>query len=592
MKKDVERATHLVVGGGSAGCVLASRLSENPGNRVVLMEAGSDTPPNDTPADILATYPGRAMANLDYFWPQLRVRRGDGAYIPEEARKAAFFHQARVMGGGSSINAQIALRGLPRDFDAWSESGAYGWDWESVLPFFRKLECDRDFDTSMHGRDGPVPIRRVPRRKWDRFPQAVGDVWTEQGHAFIGDMNGQFDDGFASVPFTNDGVSRWSAVRSYLPEKVRRRPNLRILAKTEVSRIRFEGKRAVGVDARREGTPLSVDADMVIVTAGAIHSPKLLMLSGIGPARHLSAMGIPVVADRAGVGSNLQDHPSIYVSCYMPPDIRSGEDYIGPASYLRYSSGVDGCVPSDMVMISAGRSGWHAVGRQLATLVTFVGVLFSRGAVRLAAPDPDVSPDVCFNFLDDWRDRKRLIDAFRKSAEILTHSAVARITRNPFPSIFSERVGKIAIPTARNRLLTDFAALLLDSGKAVRTFLMDRFINEAPALTGLMADERAMADYVCSAVVSLWHPSCTCRMGAADDPGAAVDMHGYVYGVENLLVADVSVMPVMPTTNTNIPTLMIAERIAQELLTASSFKKPTYGAVASQTPNVSYATTS
>ncbi len=111
------------------------------------MEAGPDTPPGSTPADILATYPGRAMANLDYFWPQLRVRRGDGAHIPEKAREAAFFHQARVMGGGSSINAQIALRGLPRDFDAWRESGAPGWDWESVLPFFRKLECDRDFDT-------------------------------------------------------------------------------------------------------------------------------------------------------------------------------------------------------------------------------------------------------------------------------------------------------------------------------------------------------------------------------------------------------------------------------------------------------------
>ena len=163
MTKDVERATHLVVGGGAAGCVLASRLSENPGNRVVLMEAGPDTPPGSTPADILATYPGRAMANLDYFWPQLRVRRGDGAYIPEKAREAAFFHQARVMGGGSSINAQIALRGLPRDFDAWRELGVQGWDWESVLPFFRKLEHDRDFDTSIHGQDGPVPIRRVPR---------------------------------------------------------------------------------------------------------------------------------------------------------------------------------------------------------------------------------------------------------------------------------------------------------------------------------------------------------------------------------------------------------------------------------------------
>lgn len=560
------KASFVIVGGGSAGCVLASRLSERPENRVVLIEAGQDTPPDLIPADILATYPGRAMANTDYFWGALRARRGDGAHIPRAGRAPGFFHQARVMGGGSSINAQIALRGLPRDFDGWQQAGADGWDWESVLPFFRKLEHDVDFAGLLHGQDGPVQIRRVPRDRWDAFTRAVGEVWHDQGHAYLNDMNGDVGDGYSAVPFTNDGAQRWSSARSYLTDRVRRRPNLTILANTEVTRIRFEGRRVKGVDAMWHQAPITIEADKVIVTAGGVHSPKLLMLSGIGPVERLAALDIPVVADRRGVGANLQDHPSIYVSCFMPPAIRSRPDYIGPASYLRYSSGLQDCPPSDMVMISAGRSGWHAVGRQLATLVPFIGIPFSRGTVSLTSPHWRAEPDVCFNFLDDPRDRRRMIDAFRASAEVLMHGALAQIIDNPFPSAFTERVARISVPNRRNTILTDVAASLLDTGITIRTLLMNHVINEGPALASLMADDQAMSDYVAGSVVSLWHPSCTCRMGRVSDPDAVVDRHGRVIGVEGLMVADASIMPNIPTTNTNLPTLMVAERIASELL--------------------------
>jgi 5-(hydroxymethyl)furfural/furfural oxidase len=198
-------------------------------------------------------------------------------------------------------------------------------------------------------------------------------------------------------------------------------------------------------------------------------------------------------------------------------------------------------------------------------LVPFVAIPFSRGSVRLTSPQAEEEADVCFNFLDDERDRKRLVEAFRSSAEILMHSAVAKITGNPFPSIFSERVGKIAVPTTGHRLLTDVAAMLLDSNSSVRTFLMDHVVNEAPALSALMENDYALSEYVCSAVVSIWHPSCTCRMGAADDPLAVVDPQGRAYGLENLVIADASIMPNVTTTNTNVPTLMIAERIARGL---------------------------
>jgi len=570
MTLQIESTEYLIVGGGAAGCVLANRLSRDPSNRVVLLEAGPDTLPNDTPEDILDTYPGRAMANMKYFWPTLKARRGNGDYLSPQGQTPAFFHQARVMGGGSSINAQIALRGLPRDFDGWAEQGAKGWDWKSVLPYFRKLETDVDFSDSLHGSEGPVIVRRVPRSDWDPFTQAVGDVWTQQGHAYIPDLNSEAGDGFSSVPFSNDGHVRWSAARSYLTQAVRSRPNLRILANTEVTRIRFEGTRAVGVDAHHNRQAIAIDAEHVILSAGGIHTPKLLLLSGVGPKKHLEDVGVAVVLDKPGVGANLQDHPSIYASCFMPDGIRTAPNYIGPASYLRYSSGVEGCPESDMVIISAGRSGWHAVGRQLATLVPFIGIPFSRGHVRLTSKDWQQAPDVCFNFLNDYRDRQRMINAFRTSAEMLMHSALSKVVDNPFPSMFTERVVSLSVPNLRNRAITKLAASLLDIGSGVRTFLMDNFVNEGPRLIDLLQDDEAMFDYVCNAVVSLWHPSCTCRMGTADDPMAVTSPEGKVYGIDRLIIADASAMPSVPTTNTNLPTLMLAERIADQLLAEKS----------------------
>jgi 5-(hydroxymethyl)furfural/furfural oxidase len=310
----------IIVGGGSAGSVLANRLSTKSATRVLLLEAGQDTPHGKVPPEILDSYPGTAYFDPRFHWTQLKVRTEVVSHNNPEENPPALrkYEQARVLGGGSSINGQLANRGSPADFDEWVSRGARGgWSWNDVLPYYKRVERDMDFNGALHGNEGRIPVRRIFPDLWNEHAKAAAEAFKAAGFEYLPDQNGEWKDGYHPITISNVYERRVSAAIGYLDPVTRQRSNLTILTDTQVSELLFEGKRCIGVAAQVHGARMTFRAREVILSCGAIHSPAHLLRSVIGPVGHLKDLGIDVRSALAGVGQGLMDHPSISVSSYV-----------------------------------------------------------------------------------------------------------------------------------------------------------------------------------------------------------------------------------------------------------------------------------
>jgi choline dehydrogenase-like flavoprotein len=488
----------VIVGAGSAGAVLAARLAEDPDRRVLLLEAGPDHTSAETPPSIRGLNFIAALGEPGRLWPDLLATRTSGQ-VP------SLYPRGRGVGGSSAVNGLVALRGTPEDYDRWAGPlGCPGWGWSDLLPRFLQVEDDVDYGgDGLHGRGGPIPLARIPPDELGPLDGALRAALADSGQPVEDDYHAPGATGISRVALTVRDGQRVSTNDAYL-EPARANPNLTIRGDTLVDRIRLDGDRAVGVvTARGE----QIDAGEVIVSAGAIHSPAILLRSGIGP-----VSGLPV-------GANLVDHPATpgFELALTPAGRLPPGDVSVVTSMVRYSSGLDDAGDNDMQILwlgtVSGSAEDHSGGRVLVAAMRS----FSRGEVRLASSDPSVDPVVEFGMLADMRDLVRLREATYRVIDILRHPAVGAIV---------ESIDAAGTPLASLR-----------SDAAVDAWL-----------------KSSVNDYV--------HAAGTCRMGSPGDPNAVVDLECRVIGSEGLRVCDASVMPDVPRANTHLTTVAIAEAVA------------------------------
>ena len=523
---------YIIVGAGSAGCVLANRLSEDPANRVLLLEAGpSDWHPFIHMPAGLAKLVGKKGVNWDY------------TTAPQAAlgNRPLWWPRGKVLGGSSSINAMCYIRGNARDYDEWAELGAEGWHWDKVLPYFKRSEGNERGGSEFHGGEGPLGVSD-PRHK-NPLSEVFLEAAAQAGHAPSDDFNGARQDGFGWYQTTTRDGARSSSAQAFL-KPVRKRPNLTVITRATASRVTITDGRATGVVYSVGGKSSfhEVAGKEVILSGGAINSPQLLMLSGIGPAAHLRQHGISVVRDLPGVGGNLQDHLDV---CTMQRCLRGlSYDHLSDVAvglqYYLFKQGpgtsniaeTGGFVRSTLAEDERPDIQFHFVPAQLddhgRNILPGHGYTLhacglhprSRGRIHLASASAGDKVRIEAGYLSDpdGHDLKVMLEALRLSREILAQPAFA-----------------------------GYRGEELQPGAQVQ-------------------DEAALVDFIRRRAESIYHPVGTCRMGRVDDPDTVVDSQLRVLGVAGLRVVDASVMPKLVSGNTNAPTMMIAERAADLIL--------------------------